>query len=131
MKEARKQYAIALVGASIGPILQSSALLSDDEKANLDRVLDLYKDAGAIEQVSVCEPLPVRSYDQALDEIIEALKSEVPDSEHKSQCQNCDTVWPDAVLINPIPDLSQRVAPGEPMPSGECPSCGAVCHPNK
>ena len=32
-------------------------------------------------------------------------------------------------LVNPIPDLAQRALPGEPMPSGECPACGAVCQP--
>ncbi len=27
-----------------------------------------------------------------------------------------------------IEDLTLRVAPGEILPAGECPSCGAVCH---
>lgn len=45
-----------------------------------------------------------------------------------SECQNCQMVWADKVLKD-VRDLTQRVAPGEPMPSGECPSCGAVCHP--
>ena len=45
------------------------------------------------------------------------------------QCQNCERRFAEDELINPIPDLCQRVAPGEPMPSGECPACGAVCHP--
>lgn len=46
------------------------------------------------------------------------------------QCQNCGTFF-DEGQLNPVTDLSQRVAPGEPMPSGECPEadCRAVCHP--
>lgn len=46
----------------------------------------------------------------------------------KSQCQNCAEVWPDDEL-DPIKDLHQRVAPGEPMPTGECPNCGCLCQP--
>ena len=53
-------------------------------------------------------------------------------SDGNSKCQNCGAVWPDEFLL-PVEDLSERVAPGEPMPSGECPDpdCGAVCHPTK
>lgn len=32
------------------------------------------------------------------------------------------TVFPD------IPDLLQRISPGEPVPIGECPDCGALVH---
>ncbi len=44
------------------------------------------------------------------------------------ECQNCDEKFTEGELINPIPDIGQRVAPGEPMPAGECPKCGALCH---
>lgn len=44
------------------------------------------------------------------------------------QCQNCDAIHPECALA-PIQDLGQRVEPGEPMPSGECPDCGALCQP--
>ena len=47
-------------------------------------------------------------------------------------CGNCQkimrgedelkTVFPD------IPDLLQRISPGEPVPIGECPDCGALVH---
>jgi hypothetical protein len=30
-----------------------------------------------------------------------------------------------------IRDIFQRVAPGEPMPAGECPTCGGLCHARK
>lgn len=41
-------------------------------------------------------------------------------------CQNCDWEGEEADC-NPIKDLHQRVAAGEPMPAGECPKCGALC----
>jgi len=45
-----------------------------------------------------------------------------------SYCQNCDWTGPDSDLRE-IQDIFQRVGPGEPMPSGECPKCGALCQP--
>jgi hypothetical protein len=50
------------------------------------------------------------------------------EEELSEQCQNCGRLFKEDELVNPIPDLEQRVAPGEVMPSGECPACGAVCH---
>ena len=45
-----------------------------------------------------------------------------------SRCENCGRVWKDDELKE-VKDVFVRVLPGEPMPSGECPECGAVCHP--
>lgn len=45
-----------------------------------------------------------------------------------SACQNCEWRGPDTDLRE-VKDLTQRVDPGEPMPSGECPECGALCQP--
>lgn len=42
-------------------------------------------------------------------------------------CQNCDWRGTESQLDD-IQDLHQRVDPGEPMPAGECPECGALCH---
>lgn len=44
-------------------------------------------------------------------------------------CQNCDWTGSEIYVKTDIPHLSERVAPGEPMPLGECPECGALCHP--
>lgn len=44
------------------------------------------------------------------------------------QCQNCLKVWNESKLKLEIPDLQERVLSGEPMPAGECPECGALCH---
>jgi rubredoxin len=47
------------------------------------------------------------------------------------RCQNCDLVFSDDMIIplEEVKCLEQRVAPGEPTPSGECPECGALTHP--
>ena len=47
------------------------------------------------------------------------------------KCHNCGWKGPREKLraqLEQVPDLLQRVAPGEPMPYGECPECGALCH---
>ncbi len=49
-----------------------------------------------------------------------------PINMHK--CQSCIWVGPETRLGD-IKDLLKRVRPGEIMPSGECPHCGALCHP--
>lgn len=48
--------------------------------------------------------------------------------EPASECQNCGRVRPDSALLE-ARHLAQRVAPGEPHPSGECPDCHALCQP--
>lgn len=47
-------------------------------------------------------------------------------NEPLSKCPNCERVFPQSSLKE-IQDLGQRVTAGEPMPSGECPECGALC----
>lgn len=44
-----------------------------------------------------------------------------------NRCQNCRRSVEDSELVEPR-RLWERVAPGEPEPSGECPHCGALCH---
>ena len=44
------------------------------------------------------------------------------------QCQDCCGLWDEEDLKLDIPHLYERVSPGEPMPAGECPGCGALCH---
>lgn len=45
------------------------------------------------------------------------------------RCENCSTGYHSITELKPVTDLEQRVAPGEPVPVGECPACGAVVHP--
>ena len=43
----------------------------------------------------------------------------------EAECQNCD--WRGLVSeCDEISDIAERVAPGETMPAGECPECGAL-----
>jgi hypothetical protein len=47
------------------------------------------------------------------------------------ECGNCGKVSDESELTHPfpdIPDLTQRIEPGEPVPFGECPECGALVH---
>jgi hypothetical protein len=46
--------------------------------------------------------------------------------EERGRCQDCGKVWSNEQL-RPIRDIFQRVDPGEPMPSGECPERDAFC----
>lgn len=46
----------------------------------------------------------------------------------KVKCQDCEWTGPIADC-KPAKNLTQRVAVGESMPAGECPKCGALCHP--
>ena len=47
--------------------------------------------------------------------------------ETKYVCQNCDGIFK-ARELKEITDIFERVDPGEVMPAGECPNCGALCH---
>lgn len=46
-----------------------------------------------------------------------------------TQCQGCAAIRraDNLHVIDPV-SLPERVAPGEVMPAGECPDCGAVAH---
>ena len=49
----------------------------------------------------------------------------------KVECGNCGKVWDEERLTRvfpDIPDLTERIAPGEPVPAGECPECSALVH---
>jgi len=43
-------------------------------------------------------------------------------------CQDCRSTFPEEMELPKVQDLEQRVDPGEPAPSGQCPKCGALCH---
>ena len=46
-----------------------------------------------------------------------------------SECQDCGALHGPGYpyRLEPIDDLFQRVEAGEPMPSGQCANCGALC----
>ena len=48
---------------------------------------------------------------------------------NRYSCPNCGAVHRRLKVEFPdIPDLLERIAPGEPVPAGECPDCGALVH---
>ena len=48
------------------------------------------------------------------------------------KCANCRKVFAGLMEIRnafpAIPDLTERITPGEEVPSGECPACGALVY---
>ena len=42
------------------------------------------------------------------------------------RCEDCGAEIESGRLIWPITDVSEKVLPGEIMPAGECPECGAL-----
>jgi hypothetical protein len=67
--------------------------------------------------------------DEIADEFLD-LESQGPYEDGTSRCQNCDWKGDTADTVE-IVCLHSRVAPGEPMPSGQCPKCGALCQLEK
>lgn len=66
----------------------------------------------------------IADYRKGRDEPASIVEPEEPDT----ACDNCD--WKGlAAETREIADLRERVTPGEPMPTGECPECGCLCHP--
>ena len=51
-------------------------------------------------------------------------------TEGRHKCWQCEKVF-DADKLLGIEDLTQRIEPGQPFPSGECPECGFLCYPIK
>lgn len=57
----------------------------------------------------------------------DALANGWADATRRAECQSCN--WTGSLADGVLPirgDLYARVAPSEPMPSGECPHCGAL-----
>ena len=47
----------------------------------------------------------------------------------KVKCPNCDwTGTDDDIDLCDVPDLIERIEPGEEVPAGECPKCGSLAH---
>lgn len=55
------------------------------------------------------------------------VEKQVEPEDPPAECQNCDWEGLESELYL-LADVHQRVAPGEVMPAGECPECGAVAH---
>ncbi|GGG86674.1 hypothetical protein [Edaphobacter dinghuensis] len=85
-------------------------------------------DSGARERIERCgeiaEVLKISGGDRHWREMIAQLNDFVQDQE----CSNCGMTWSKHQLKD-IQNYNDRVSPGEIVPSGECPECGALCHP--
>lgn len=78
---------------------------------------------------------PETSFEDAMGDSFQGSmdqwRSEFPDLDFEDvDCPNCDWSGPEDDL-DEIIDLGQRVSGGEPMPAGQCPECGALCHPKE
>lgn len=60
---------------------------------------------------------------ESFDEVFDVVEEPEP----VSACQNCGRQWSESQL-HEVRNLFTRVQPGEPMPSGQCPACGSLCH---
>lgn len=127
--QTKQQYSIEFAYVSTGQFFRTEAFLNAEEKKQMAEILKAYLSIGAIEQESIRPVMDIdQDFDAALNGIMSALKGDVA-SKSQSKCQNCERSWPTQMLPE-VRDLRMRVAPGEPMPSGECPVCYAVCHPD-
>src|SRR5215475_4876883 len=52
--------------------------------------------------------------------------SEISKPEGWSKCNNCEWEGIPETGLSEVPDLLERIEPGEIVPSGECPECGAL-----
>jgi len=50
-------------------------------------------------------------------------------AQYEHRCDSCGRVFGEEEDLAEISDLWGRVLPGDTMPSGECPQCGALCYP--
>ncbi len=96
------------------------------------KVLASFRDNSAYEDYQTHEHFTDEEFERAVTNLewLETPPGEPADEITFHICQNCQQVWKEGELKE-IRRLHERVAPGEPMPSGECPveDCGAVCHP--
>ncbi|SRR6266700_33880 len=87
-------------------------------------IIDL--DALADDPVSKLGELSAEAKGLVADEHPHVIQIE--EASPQNQCANCGRRWSESYLTE-VKNLHQRVSPGEIMPSGECPVCGALCHP--
>lgn len=65
--------------------------------------------------------------EKTVKQILEEARKH-PAYEEQSACDNCTWQGDPTIELEEIPDLAMRLDPGEEVPSGECPKCGALCY---
>ncbi len=74
--------------------------------------------------------------DEELDELLGIVKTAITadqavrDNQELSRCQACNRLYVEGEMVplEELKNLLERITPGEQVPSGECPDCGALCH---
>jgi len=67
------------------------------------------------------------SLDEIASEFVNFGKDPGPYDDGLSRCGSCQ--WEgETADCDPIKNLYERVSPGEPMPSGQCPECSGLCY---
>jgi hypothetical protein len=61
---------------------------------------------------------------------LKELMRPAPSGEDLTECQNCGEIRPERDL-DEIDNLLARISPGDIVPIGQCPECGALCQPVK
>lgn len=80
---------------------------------------------------AIASDLATQFGDDALPLLVSAYEYVVQPFKHSeyARCQNCQKVWAlnSLVELSKVKNLLDRVSPGEIVPAGECPDCGALC----
>jgi hypothetical protein len=86
---------------------------------------------GAVENIQLNDHV-VPALLNALDTIARLQRKLEPEQKGNWACENCGKVYKSAYDLDrvfpDIPDLAQRVCPGELVPAGECNHCQALVH---
>jgi len=105
----------------------------------MERVDEVSKKGGGIMAIFDEEPSPeTAAYAALIAFVVNGHAGEASDDDSDKlpdvlvRCDNCEWTGTEAqieVTYGMVPDLAERTAPGEIIPSGECPECGCLAHP--
>lgn len=82
--------------------------------------------AGMLGELQTMTPEKIRRDLARIKRASNALPGTFANESDEAECQNCGETF-ELSDLKPIKDIHQRVQPGESMPAGECPDCGALC----
>ena len=111
----------AVVWLTRGGIVESVA------GAGIDLVVIDFQNLEGGDEVPELSPGQRKLLEEKAPQLLKDLDAYAP----KFECDNCRKRFRDTVPLVPVIDIHQRVDIGEPMPAGECPSCGCLVHPIK
>lgn len=62
-------------------------------------------------------------------EALDAAATDARSTFELYRCANCGKVHSDQTMVHEVRRLTERICPGDVVPEGECPDCGAFCFP--